>query len=124
MLEVGPGTGYYTLEVAQWVSPGGTLDIFDIQQEMLDHTERRASEQGIRNLTATQGDARLLSYPDASFDGAYLVAVLGEVPDQTAVLRELRRVLKPGGRLVVGELFGDPTGSVPTSSRSGPRPQG
>ena len=124
MLEVGPGTGYYTLEVAQWVSPGGTLDIFDIQQEMLDHTERRASERGIRNLTATQGDARQLSYPDASFDGAYLVAVLGEVPDQTAVLRELRRVLKPGGRLVVGELFGDPTGSVPTSSRSGPMQQG
>jgi hypothetical protein len=34
--------------------------------------------------------------------------VLGEIPDQDAALRELHRVLKPGGRLVVGELFGDP----------------
>jgi ubiquinone/menaquinone biosynthesis C-methylase UbiE len=34
--------------------------------------------------------------------------VLGEIPDQPAALRELARVLKPGGRLVVGELFGDP----------------
>jgi ubiquinone/menaquinone biosynthesis C-methylase UbiE len=108
MLEVGPGTGYYTLDVAEWVLPGGTVDIFDLQQEMLDHTERRARERGIGNLTATQGDARELPYPDASFDGAYLVAVLGEVPDQDAALRELGRVLKPGGRLVIGELFGDP----------------
>jgi ubiquinone/menaquinone biosynthesis C-methylase UbiE len=36
------------------------------------------------------------------------VAVLGEVPDQEAALGELRRVVKPGGRVVVGELFGDP----------------
>ena len=49
-----------------------------------------------------------LSYVDASFDAAYLTAVLGEISDQDAALRELARVLKPGGRLVVGELFGDP----------------
>ena len=36
------------------------------------------------------------------------MTVLGEIPDQDAALRELARVLKPGGRLVVGELFGDP----------------
>jgi ubiquinone/menaquinone biosynthesis C-methylase UbiE len=55
-----------------------------------------------------QGDARRLPYDNGTFDAAYLVAVLGEVPDEDAALRELRRVLKPTGRLVVGELFGDP----------------
>jgi ubiquinone/menaquinone biosynthesis C-methylase UbiE len=69
---------------------------------------RRAGEQGLENIRPAQGDARRLSYPDASFDAAYLVTVLGEIPDQLAALRELRRVLKPSGRLVVGELFGDP----------------
>lgn len=108
MLEVGPGTGHYTLDVARSVSPAGGLDVFDLQQEMLDHTLRRAREGGVANITATQGDAHRLPYPDASFDGAYLVAVLGEIPDQQAALSELGRVLKPGGRLVVGELFGDP----------------
>ena len=37
-----------------------------------------------------------------------LTAVLGEIPDRAGALAEIRRVLKPGGRLVVGELFGDP----------------
>ena len=84
------------------------LDVLDVQQEMLDHTVRRAQEHSIENITPTRADARELPYPDDSFDGAYLVTVLGEIPDQDAALRELARVLKPGGRLVVGELFGDP----------------
>jgi ubiquinone/menaquinone biosynthesis C-methylase UbiE len=108
ILEVGPGTGYYALPVAEWIGSEGQLAIFDIQPEMLDHTMRAAGERGLQNLESTQGDAQDLPYPDASFDAAYLVTVLGEIPDQGAALRELRRVLKPGGRLVVGELLGDP----------------
>ena len=75
---------------------------------MLDHTKQRAGQRGITNLTSTQGDARELPYADGSFDAAFLVAVLGEIPDQQQALRELARVIKPGGRLIVGELFGDP----------------
>ena len=67
-----------------------------------------AREQGLVNLEPTQGDARALPYADATFDGAYLVCVLGEIPDQGQALRELARVLRPGARLVVGELMGDP----------------
>jgi ubiquinone/menaquinone biosynthesis C-methylase UbiE len=108
MLEVGPGTGYYSLDVATALGPSGTLHLLDLQQEMLDHTMRRASEAGLHNLEPRQADARTLPYDDATFDAAFLVAVLGEIPDQDAALRELARVLKPGGRLVVGELLGDP----------------
>ena len=108
VLEVGPGTGYYALHAAGWISPGGTLEILDIQQQMLDHTMRRAHKAGVENITATRGDARRLPYPDDTFDAAYLVSTLGEVPDKQRSLEELVRVLKPGGRLVVGEGQPDP----------------
>jgi ubiquinone/menaquinone biosynthesis C-methylase UbiE len=108
VLEVGPGTGYYTLDIAEQIAPDGVLDILDLQKEMLDHTMRKASERHITNIVPTQGDTQELPYPDDTFDATYMTVTLGEVPDQDAALRELRRVLKPSGRLVVGEIFGDP----------------
>jgi len=108
LLEIGVGTGYYSLDLAEWVGPEGRLELFDLQQEFLDHVMRGAGERGLKNLVPTQGDATRLPYEDASVDAVILTAVLGEIPDTTAALREIRRVLKPSGRLVVGELFGDP----------------
>jgi ubiquinone/menaquinone biosynthesis C-methylase UbiE len=108
VLEVGPGTGYYTLVVARCLEPGGQIDILDLQPEMLDETMRRATARGLSNVVPTQGDAHELPYSDATFDAAFLVATLGEIPDKSRALRELRRVLKPGGRLVVGEGQPDP----------------
>jgi ubiquinone/menaquinone biosynthesis C-methylase UbiE len=108
VLEVGPGTGYYALQVARWLEPSGTLDILDIQQEMLDHTMHRARAMGVLNIVPRWGEAQALPYPDHHFDSAYLVATLGEVPDKGRALRELGRVLKRGGRLVVGEVLLDP----------------
>ena len=117
LLEVGPGTGYYSLPVAGWLAPGGTLEVLDVQREMLDHTLGRAAEQRIEGIVATEADARQMPYEDASIDGAYLVTVLGEIPDQDEALRELRRVVRPGGRVVVGELFGDPHWVAPGALR-------
>jgi SAM-dependent methyltransferase len=108
VLEIGPGTGYYTLDLAEWVAPDGRVEIFDLQQEFLDHTMRRAGERGLTNVFPTQGDATALPFEDASVDAVVLNAVLGEIPEPLEALREIRRVLKPTGRLLVGELFGDP----------------
>lgn len=107
MLEIGPGTGLFTLPVAERLAPGGTLDVLDVQQVMLDHTLRRARAAGLDNVRARCGDAARLPYPDASFDAAFMMTVLGEIPDGDAALAELRRVLRPGARLVVGEFLLD-----------------
>jgi ubiquinone/menaquinone biosynthesis C-methylase UbiE len=108
VLEIGVGTGYYSLELAEWIGRDGTLELFDLQREFLDHTMRAAAARGLGNLVPTQGDAADLPYEDGSIDAVALIAVLGEIPDFAAALREIHRVLKPSGRLVVGELFGDP----------------
>ncbi len=108
VLEIGPGTGYYSLDLARWLEPGGTLELFDIQQEFLDHTMRRVAEAGLTNVSATQGDATSLPHPNDSIDAVVLTCVLGEIPDQDGALNEIARVLRTGGRLIVGELFGDP----------------
>lgn len=108
VLELGPGTGYYTAAVAERLVPAGALDVLDVRQRFLDHTMAKIQRRGIANVVPTLGDGASLPYPDAEFDAAFLVTVLGEIPDPDAALREMRRVLKPEGRLVVGEIIIDP----------------
>ena len=108
VLEVGAGNGYYALEVAAALEFGGTIDIVEALPDRLDEAMRTAHERGLDNVAPTLGDGRYLPFGDASFDAAYMVAALGDVPDQPAALAELGRVLRGGGRLVVAELHGDP----------------
>ena len=108
ILEVGPGVGVHALVIAEALQPDGVLHVIDVEQAMLDHLMQRAARRGLTNIMPRQGDARQLSYPERMFDAAYLIGVIGEVPDGVAALRELRRVLKPDGRLIIGELLLDP----------------
>ena len=105
MLELGPGTGLQTLHIAPRLGPEGRLDILDIQQEMLDHVMSRATEKAPDIVHPHRADARELPFEDRTFDAVYLVTALGEIPEPERVLAAAARVLKPGGRLVVGEFF-------------------
>ena len=108
LLEIGPGIGTHALPIASAIRPDGVLDLLDVQREMLEAVVRRAQAANVGNITCHEGDAAHLPYPDGAFDGAYLIGVLGEIPDGDGALRELSRVLKSTGRLVVGEVFLDP----------------
>jgi len=108
VLELGPGPGFYSTEIARRV-PKGQLDLFDIQPEMLDKARRNLENAGFRDVGYHAGDASSgFPFPDGHFDVAFLAAVLGEVPDKSACIRELARVLRPGGSLVLVESFPDP----------------
>jgi ubiquinone/menaquinone biosynthesis C-methylase UbiE len=118
MLEVGPGAGYYSLPVARRVQPNGRLVLVDVDQAMLEATTRRLRARDVSSLSeARRTDAASLPFKDGSFDGAFLVAVLGEIHDRASALRELRRVLRPGGRLVIGETQLDPHALRPAQLR-------
>lgn len=108
VLEVGPGYGYYSLEVARRLAPTGELHLVDILEALLDETVQRAHHAGVDNVVGRRGDAMALPFDDDEFSAAYLVACLGEIDDGARAVRELARVLKPGGRLLVGETLTDP----------------
>ena len=106
ILEIGPGTGLQALHVADQLGGSGRLDIVDVQPVMLDHVMRRAEDRHLGQvIVPAQADARELPFSDRTFDAVYLVTALGEIPEPLAVLRQVRRVLRPDGRLVVGEFF-------------------
>lgn len=108
ILEIGPGVGVHAIPIAASLRPDGVLNVLDVQQEMLDDLMRRAARRGLTNIVPLQGDAQRLPYPDSTFDAAYLISVLGEIPDAPLALRELRRVLKPAATLLISEVLIDP----------------
>jgi ubiquinone/menaquinone biosynthesis C-methylase UbiE len=103
VLELGPGPGYFSPAVARAV-PEGKLVLVDVQQEMLDMAKERLDGKGIANVEYRRANATSLPAESESFDVAFLVAVLGEVPDRAACLRELHRVLRPDGLLSITEF--------------------
>lgn len=107
VLELGCGPGYYSIKAAQMI-PGGKLTLVDIQQEMLDMAKGRMDSAGLSNIDYVRADAAELPFEKDSFDVIFLVAMLGEVPDQGSCIRELNRVLRSGGLLSVSEQYHDP----------------
>ena len=107
VLELGPGSGYYSVEVARRI-PVGRLELFDLQPEMLDRCRAKCAAAGLTNVGYTVGDAAALPFADGRFDLVYMVTVFGEVREQDACLRSVRRVLRPGGVLSISEHLPDP----------------
>jgi SAM-dependent methyltransferase len=108
VLEIGPGPGYFTLEAARMVGASGRMLALDVQRGMLAMLQQRLDGAGARDAHPILGDATCLPLRDGTVDVAFLVAVLGEIPDRPAALAELRRVLKPGGLLGITETLTDP----------------
>jgi ubiquinone/menaquinone biosynthesis C-methylase UbiE len=108
VLEVGPGPGMFSLEAARRAGPAGRLVAVDIQPEMIARLEAKVRAAGVENIETHVASAYELPLPDASVDRAFLVTVLPEIPDQVRALREIHRVLTPGGTLSLTEEFYDP----------------
>ncbi len=124
MLEIGPGTGYYSIEAARRVGSAGRLVCVDIQPEMLAETRARLHRIGAEHADFVQADAALLPFRSGSFDRVFLVGVLGEITDPRRAVEEFHRVLRGGGYLSVSEQVPDPDFITRASLRRLLRPAG
>jgi arsenite methyltransferase len=102
ILDVGCGPGFYCAELLEEVGPDGAVVGVDGSPQMLALAARRC--EGHDNVEFREGDATSLPAQDAGFDAALCVQVLEYVPDVAAALAELRRTLRPGGRVVVWDV--------------------
>jgi ubiquinone/menaquinone biosynthesis C-methylase UbiE len=108
VLEIGPGPGYYSPAVAKRIK-NGKLTLMDIQIEMLDMAKNRLTKFDIKNVEYLKGNACNIPLANQSFDVVFLVAVLGEIPNQKKCINEIKRVLKSNGLLSITEMkFADP----------------
>jgi len=108
VLELGPGSGLFTIEAAPLLGDQGQLVCADLQMAMLRLLKRGIREAGLRNVFLQAATAEHLPLADSSFDLALVIAVLPMVRNKGQALHELRRVLKPGGILAISEEIMEP----------------
>jgi ubiquinone/menaquinone biosynthesis C-methylase UbiE len=106
VLDVACGTGLVSFEAARAVGRQGRVFGTDLSGQMVDAARLRASSEALPNVDFARMDAESLALPDASFDLALCALGLMYVPDPERALGEMRRVLRPGGRMVVA-VWGD-----------------
>ena len=99
VLDVGSGPGFFAAELLERVGPDGSVVGVDQSPDMLAAAKKRC--EAFPNADFRQGDALSLPVEDAEFDAALSVQVLEYVEDATAALVEIRRTLRPGGRVVI-----------------------
>ncbi len=106
-LEIGPGPGYFTPHAVDAVGPTGRLICLDIQREMLVLLRERLAEHGSR-AELVIGDAENLPFRSGALDAAFVVEMLGEVPDQPGAVNEIGRILRSAGTASFCEAMNDP----------------
>ncbi|MEX2363005.1 MAG: methyltransferase domain-containing protein, partial [Balneolaceae bacterium] len=101
VIEIACGTGLVTFQAAEAVEPDGEIVATDISESMIEIAESRAEDHSIKNVSFERMGAEDLSLDDESFDVAICSLGLMYVPEPLQSLKEMYRVLKPGGRAVV-----------------------
>jgi ubiquinone/menaquinone biosynthesis C-methylase UbiE len=111
VLDVCCGSGASAIPAAQAVGPEGSVLGIDLAERLVEAARAKARVHGLENVEFRIGDMLDLGLPDSSFDAVVCVFGIFFVPDMTAAVRELWRVVKPGGKLAIttwGPRFFEP----------------
>ncbi|MBE2232240.1 MAG: methyltransferase domain-containing protein [Anaerolinea sp.] len=105
VVDIGAGAGFDSLIAARLVGPTGRVIGFDMTEEMLKKASAGAAMMGATNVEFREGLAEALPLPDDFADVVISNGVLNMMLDKAATLAEWRRILKPGGRLQIGDIL-------------------
>lgn len=101
VLDVCSGSGGSALPAAEMVGPDGHVIATDLAERLIDLARAKAEVRSLENIEFHVGDMLALGYPDDSFDAVVCVFGIFFVPDMTEAVKELWRMVKPGGRLAI-----------------------
>jgi ubiquinone/menaquinone biosynthesis C-methylase UbiE len=96
LIDCGCGEGTITVGLAEFVAPGQVVGV-DLAPGAIERARQRAADRGVMNVRFEAGSIYALPFPDASFDAVFSHALFEHLTDKPKALRELWRVLKPGG---------------------------
>jgi len=99
--DIGPGAGWFTIQLARRVGPNGHVYAEDVQRPMLEAIRRRVSREGLQNVEPRLGTETDPNLPPGGLDAALMVDMYQEIVERVTFLRNLARALKPTGRIGV-----------------------
>ncbi len=117
-LDLGSGRGQDVLRLAEAVGPTGYAFGLDVSDGMLERARRNAEKTGIENVAFLKSPLEVIPLPDATVDLVVSNCTINHASDKAAVWSEIHRVLRPGGRFVVSDIYA--VADVPAEYRNDP----
>ena len=105
IVDIGAGSGYFTLRLARAVGEKGRVFAVDVEEGMVAHLQQRLSKENIKNVHAMKVPPHDPLLIDGSLDLAFVCDVYHHIEERDGYLRKLRKALKPDGRVVIVDFY-------------------